>query len=320
MQPPMRALLNQIVDYAGLFPPAKLDLNVAVCSYLRDRKASPHRWMLGRFVCPTTRLKELASLAKPDPNASLLQVAALGQPSARPGDFIEQLRADIEIIKDFCAGWESAAVLDTVELALPKGATIALLRSQLAFVPEELGEMGMTGFMEVPMSASWSNDVAELCNVLHDMQHTQPGGVLGMKLRCGGLTAEAFPSDAQVAQFIACCSAAHLPWKATAGLHHPRRHWDESLQVWHHGFLNVAAAGVLGRLHALTEIDLASILADRHAEFLRCDDERLSWMTWSATAAQIADARPHSFTAFGSCSFDEPCMDLTGLGLLDASA
>jgi hypothetical protein len=184
MRPPMRALLHQIVDYAGLFPPAKLPLDTALTNYLRDRKSSPHRGMLGRFVCPTTQLKELAALAKAHPDASFMQVAAIGQQGARPGDLIERLRADIELIKDFRAGWNADTVLDSVELALPKGATIALLRSQLAFVPEELGELGMTGFIEVPMSASWTNDVAALCDVLHDMQHTQPDGIVGMKLRC----------------------------------------------------------------------------------------------------------------------------------------
>src|SRR5713101_4042837 len=58
----VRVLLNRILDYAGLFPPAKLPLEDALRTYLRYRKESPHRWMLGRFVCPTARLPDLLTL------------------------------------------------------------------------------------------------------------------------------------------------------------------------------------------------------------------------------------------------------------------
>ena len=37
-------------------------------------------------------------------------------------------------------------------------------------------------------------------------------------------------------------------------------------------------------------------------------------------AALIAEARSHGAATFGSCSFDEPCVDLTAMGLLDAGA
>src|SRR5438876_1068266 len=58
----VRALLNQILDYAGLFPPANLPLEEALRIYLHEKKNSPYSWMLGRFVCPTPRLRELLSL------------------------------------------------------------------------------------------------------------------------------------------------------------------------------------------------------------------------------------------------------------------
>ena len=53
---PERALLSEIVDYAGLFPPAQLPLEKAVREYaahLGEEKA----WMLGRFIIPAQRLE-----------------------------------------------------------------------------------------------------------------------------------------------------------------------------------------------------------------------------------------------------------------------
>src|SRR5262245_38924762 len=63
MNPALRALLGGIIDYAGLFPPAQLPLEEAIRNYARYR-TEPESWMLGRFVIPATRLKELAELGK----------------------------------------------------------------------------------------------------------------------------------------------------------------------------------------------------------------------------------------------------------------
>ena len=59
-----RALLAGLVDYAGLFPPAALDMEAAVAEYARRRRA-PEAWMLGRFVAPAARLVELGRAAAP---------------------------------------------------------------------------------------------------------------------------------------------------------------------------------------------------------------------------------------------------------------
>jgi hypothetical protein len=55
------ALLSRLIDHAPLFPPASLPLDEAVAE---DRRAqeSPWSFVLGRFVCPASRLAEL-----PDP-------------------------------------------------------------------------------------------------------------------------------------------------------------------------------------------------------------------------------------------------------------
>ena len=51
MDAALRAFLTQLVDYAGLFPPAKLDMEPAVRNHLAYR-TGPDRFVLGRFICP----------------------------------------------------------------------------------------------------------------------------------------------------------------------------------------------------------------------------------------------------------------------------
>ncbi len=318
MRSTVRALLSQFIDYAGLFPPAKQPLDAALDSYLHERRSSPHRWMLGRFICPAARLPELLTLAQRHADRSLLQLTVLGQQSSTADEFLPHVRADVEAIESFRQAWDQDAMIDVFEVALPKGATIAQLQAQLPYLPDLLGNAGLCAFFEIPTAPSWRANVSALTDTLHDLHHTQPHGSLGMKLRCGGLTAEAFPTDADVAYFLDRCGASHRPWKATAGLHHPRRHWDTSLNVWHHGFLNVFVAGLLGRTHVLNDSDLVSILSDRDLLSLRCEDDCIAYRAWSCSATQIVDYRKLA-ASFGSCSFAEPCAELKAMGWLDAA-
>src|SRR5438477_108730 len=65
------------------------------------------------------------------------------------------------------------------------------------------------------------------------------------KIRTGGVTPEAFPKSAEIVRFVRTCLAANVPFKATAGLHHPIRCFHpltydaDSPQGTMHGFLNL---------------------------------------------------------------------------------
>ena len=56
----LRAFMTELIDYAGLFPPARLDLDPALRNYARYRNEAD-AWMLGRFIVPAARLQELAA-------------------------------------------------------------------------------------------------------------------------------------------------------------------------------------------------------------------------------------------------------------------
>ncbi|MBZ5603692.1 MAG: hypothetical protein LAO79_15435 [Acidobacteriia bacterium] len=79
----LRPLLENLIDYAGLFPPSALPMNRAIENYQRYR-VSPESWMLARFVVPVARLDELeASLNGPAPLISALIGADLEADLAR---------------------------------------------------------------------------------------------------------------------------------------------------------------------------------------------------------------------------------------------
>lgn len=121
------------------------------------------------------------------------------------------------------------------------------------------------------------------------------------KIRCGG---DSTPSDAEVAGFIERCARLRLPFKATAGLHHPIRS-DEM-----HGFINVLMAGALAwRGFRLLE----PVIAERDPAAFRFDREA-HWRDERLTIAEIERARSEFVHSIGSCSFEEPIQDLEELG------
>jgi hypothetical protein len=56
----LRALLEGLIDYAGLFPPAALSMQDAVRNYARYQDEQ-YAWALGRFVVPADRVTEVPS-------------------------------------------------------------------------------------------------------------------------------------------------------------------------------------------------------------------------------------------------------------------
>jgi hypothetical protein len=59
-----RALLGRLIDHAPLFPPTSLPVEEAVAEDRRFR-GGPHGWLVGRFVCPASKLAEVGEVGAP---------------------------------------------------------------------------------------------------------------------------------------------------------------------------------------------------------------------------------------------------------------
>jgi hypothetical protein len=114
------------------------------------------------------------------------------------------------------------------------------------------------------------------------------------KVRCGG---ERVPSPEELGRFVLICREAGVPFKATAGLHHP-------LAVeGRHGFLNVLAACAFE--------DDAALEGG-----VELDSDALRWNGREVGAETLERVRREQFVAVGSCSFFEPIGELKELGVL----
>ncbi|ARA93186.1 hypothetical protein AWN76_008460 [Rhodothermaceae bacterium RA] len=314
----LQALLHGAIDYAGLFPPARLSMEETVRRYLAHQ-AGPDAWMLGRLVLPAARLADLGALPGVLMPEAPLRLSVLAGHGAAPDTFATNLRADLAAIAAFQQCFDAEVRVEALEVRLPERLQRAAdVQGVLQALWEAIdhaapGSVPLTAlFLEVPRSERQRALVEAVSEALPAFD--LPRLHVGLKMRCGGLRPEAIPTADFVAFFLAACRRAGVRFKATAGLHHPLRHWDAALGVPAHGFLNVLGAAVLARVHPIGPARIRRILEADDPEALHFDDDGLAWEDLHAGLEQIREARAHAATSFGSCSFAEPVRALRTLG------
>lgn len=300
-------LLGGAVDYAGLFPPAGLEMAEAVRAYASHRTSS-HSWMLGRFVVTAARLRELhghlasagslaggawrlTALLGRDPHADLKAIRWINQAATdRPS--------------------EPLAVVDACEAGVDSASAVDRLARLLA--PEALA-----------VSYEVDPTVPERPAILAAIRAA--GGAA--KIRTGGLEPEAIPTAGAVAAFVWDCIVTGVPFKATAGLHHPVRGLHPlradpaGPSAVTHGFLNLFTAAIVGAAAwesgtiggAEGAALIERVLAETDPAAFRLGRDGLRWRDRHVAAATIERLRSRTVRSFGSCSFDDPVAGLENL-------
>ena len=300
MSAALQALLRASIDYAGLFPPAGLDMSRAVRNYAEYRD-SPHAWALGRFVLSASRIGEFeaaaADLLPRGPAAAPWRVAALL--GADPAADLHEIG---ELNCRHAAEGAGAVTADVVEARADSAEAVGRLLSRMP--------SWLQAYVEIPVA----RDPAPLVAAI---------GAAGgrAKVRTGGITAEAFPPASDLVRFIRTCLSAGVPFKATAGLHHPLRadyrltYEPDSPRGTMFGFLNLFLATAY-LADGLDDDTAARLLEERDAAAIRWDDSGVAWRGRRLGLDALGRAREAGIVSFGSCSFTEPIGDLESLRLL----
>ena len=278
------SLLAGLIDYAGMFPPAGLDMRAAVRNYLSYRRSS-HAAALGRFIVEFDRIDALRMLAGDDLQAMRLSVIA------SPNTEWDRVSAFLN----------DHVPIESVEVKVQSKPEIDAVCKQ---APANLEK-----YFELPSG-------------LIDPERLEAIGSAGgrVKLRMGGTVGEAFPSPATVAHILAAVAGYGLAFKATAGLHHPIRsrhpyaYAANSPAGWMHGFVNLICTTAL--IHFGGNADEAEALLDeRDPGAWRLTPDGIAWRSHVWSADHLSKTR-EKLISFGSCSFEEPIRDLEALGWL----
>jgi hypothetical protein len=291
-----RALFTGLIDYAGLFPPAAVSMLDAVINYATYRNSN-FKWMLGRFILPASRLDEFSDAAR---DFFSRDTASAWQLSVLAG---EDLGETIRQIEDFNRQNAPHAVCDALEV---KAADASQIEAMVKLLPETL-----TTYFEIPVNKNLAEMTAALA--IYNQR---------AKIRTGGVTSDAFPPAKKIARFMLTCLAANVPFKATAGLHHPVRcvkpltYEKDALIGTMHGFLNVFLAAAFLR-QGVEQSLIQELLEDDWAENFTFSESGVLWrQEYFASVGQLSDLRQKCAISFGSCSFVEPIADLQELDIL----
>ncbi|KXJ04385.1 hypothetical protein AC249_AIPGENE23193, partial [Exaiptasia diaphana] len=139
------------------------------------------------------------------------------------------------------------------------------------------------------------------------------------KIRTGGVTEDAFPSPQEISRFVRGARMTGIPFKATAGLHHPLRgdyrltYEDDAPSGTMHGFLNVFLTAAFVH-HGELPVELVEeLLQEKNGGVFEFSTAGVSWRGHRLSADELAEARDELALSYGSCSFQEPIDDLRGL-------
>lgn len=281
----MDNLVEGLFDYAGLYPPASLDLQCVALNYLNYCRDA-HAQALARLVVDLDRVEKLREIA---------------------GDRFKEMR--LTVVSQPTSQWQK------LHRILDEGAPIEAVEIKVA-APSEVDciarhlPMDLPAYFEVPFDSS----KAELLNAV-----CTAGA--NVKLRMGGVGAETFPSSQAIADMLQAIAERHLSFKATAGLHHPIRsqhpftHEPSSASGMMHGFVNLCCAASFVHLGG-EATNAAQILEEADPQAWQITPEHIAWRNLKWSAEQLHETRREFFSSIGSCSFTEPMEDLETLGWL----
>jgi len=320
------AFMADIIDYAGLFPPADLSLDTSMQKYSAYRQ-SEDSWMLSRFIIPAARLGELKPYGEilfkeDDP----FEFSVLGKGTETVSEYEEQLSELVTQLADFHEEQGDRVTTDILEIKLPREAVFAndaeLLNRIYETTVSQLDESSLMPsqvFFEGFFDKNWEKEIGLILETIQEFNanlESENVQDIGFKLRCGGVEAHMVPSGEQVSFAINQARAHNLAIKCTAGLHHPIRHYSDSVQTKMFGFFNVFGGAMLSYAHDLSDEELSEILSEEDPEHFSFTEEGFHWKNLTVSTDEIEELRNVALISFGSCSFDEPREDLRQLDLL----
>ena len=318
MKTTINSFMNKLIDYAGLFPPAKLSLPDAVNEYTKHRK-SDYNWIISQFIIPASLLAELREKYLHNLEGETSKFSVLVN---LDNNNFHSLRNDLESISKFALN--KAIQVKSIECKFPekilkqsderkKEYFNKIVENVDAFAPNPINIA-----FEAPFTENWHDNFYELSKLLEGdgNKKSQNYRIGSVKIRTGGIKSSFFPTYQQLSKIIMFLIDANVPFKATAGLHHPYRHYNETMKVMVHGFINVFGAAILGKHHNLKQGQLEEIIKDTTPKNFQFTENNFRWKEYEMQKDKVHANRINFANSFGSCSFSEPITDLKALNYL----
>lgn len=281
-------VLRGLCDDAAIFPPGNTPLDQAVANHILHSR-SDYAALVGAFIISAAKLVQLPPLVSALPRKSLPVSVTVPFPQ------------------------EAQAVVTSVALLPP----LRLAGLEVA-VPESMGPQEVVPAVDEAVAgvdvAGGAVDV--YVEIPRDERRPELIALLGdtpyrAKFRTGGVRADLYPPEDELAQAIHAVVNAGVAFKATAGLHQAVRNTDGQRGFEQHGFFNLLLATDAAVQGAGRE-QISGLLAERDGAALAARLRDLP--------AERAERARASFRSFGTCSVLEPLAECVGWGLITRRA
>ncbi|MFS0646380.1 hypothetical protein [Siminovitchia sp. 179-K 8D1 HS] len=284
-------LLRNLIDYAGLFPPACLSLNEAVQNYAAYLRGSDG-WMLGSYIHPASSIQELKPYVGAFSDREL-SISALGRKSESYRECLKLLEEDLDTVASFEKEHRERVRITAFELPLPPSIPEEHDIEQLSVLTSDYD---MTLYCEITFAfgEDWYEQMLKALDCFANYNKTAPYPI-GMKLRTGGVKAEMIPAPGQLAAFIAACRDRKLPLKFTAGLHHPVRMYREEVNAKMHGYVNVFTGCLFAHKYQLGEESIKEILNEDDPSRFSLAGDKLAWGAWKLQQKKFKNCVNHFY-------------------------
>lgn len=303
------AALTGLFDDAAMFPPASRDLADALASH-RGHVSGERSWLVRRLLVRASDAGQVTGHMESDDD---LEMGAVLD-RAGGGTFADGVAADIVGLSALAR--DPRVRLTDLEVRLdakdPEEEVAAILAAlQGARLPQPIQVA-----VEVPVNGRPAGDVLRGLQAVADARRTggQVAAGLVAKVRCGGTALADVPIDLELAGFLRACAKLRLPFKATAGLHHPTRTTNPDHGAVEHGFLNLLAASVAAYQGA--RLDAIEEHLGRGAEQFKLGPGALVVGEEVVEAADLGRVRRDFFQGIGCCDVLDPVTDLARMGVV----
>ena len=144
----LQVLLSEVIDYAGMYPPAQLPLSDALRSYVRYKQGK-EAWIVNKFVCPAGKVNELEAGLKWYNYDRRFGLCVIGRGGENNAEFLSNAIVDAKAARRV-----SSVFFDAFETRLPisalQSADMSFLILRIIRALDDETEL----YLEVPMMSS----------------------------------------------------------------------------------------------------------------------------------------------------------------------
>lgn len=306
----LNIFMHKLLDYAGLFPPAKLPLLESLINYAAYTKHAQKDW-LGRYILPCNKISASMEIILAQnlfkKNKHRAEFSIILNTSENLINLNNIIAEDVKLISEMHNKLKEYINIDSVEFCPPKEAylpnkilhfhtVLELYTNQLTLL-KHLKEI----YIEIPFSEN-INEYVDILAKFNSKNSTK----FSLKLRTGGVTPAQIPSAYHVAQAIRLSAEHLLPLKATAGLHVPIPNDNPEVGARLHGFLNIFSCLLLCYDNLLSITEMENIILNYSYSDFNFTDKGLSIGNKFISNDTMNRLRNSFIKSFGTCSFLEP--------------